>query len=150
MRCNWKFRHESNCSASLNKPRYAKQLSRVTEFSVCTKQPLWIRFLAFSFTVVFELGYALLYQFYAKINIFSIRNVRFGSALWHPEFMHEVILHHIPWYKTEISRMGENRAKTLSGMQEQTAPQRVVWSGSHDKNIVMKWQNVKILNREDK
>ena len=44
-----RFRHEGNCSASRGLPSDAEQLSRVTEFSICTEQPLWILFLYSSF-----------------------------------------------------------------------------------------------------
>ena len=37
-----------NCSASFGKRCDAEQLSRVMEFSICTEQPLWILFLAYS------------------------------------------------------------------------------------------------------
>ena len=37
-----------NCSASRALQSDAEQLSWVTEFSICTKQPLWILFLAYS------------------------------------------------------------------------------------------------------
>ena len=38
------FGHESNCSASRGLPSDAEQLSRVTEFSIRTEQPLEIIF----------------------------------------------------------------------------------------------------------
>ena len=41
----WKFSHEGNCRGL---PSDAEQLSWVTEFSFCTKQPLWIFFLTYS------------------------------------------------------------------------------------------------------
>ena len=44
----WKFRHEGNCSALRDLPSDAEQLSRVTEFSNRTEQPLYILFLAYS------------------------------------------------------------------------------------------------------
>ena len=63
-------------SASLGKPCDAKQLSRVTEFSIRTEQPLWIPFLAyFSFDNSFlkSLNMSLIYEFYAKITEFFIK-----------------------------------------------------------------------------
>ena len=50
--------------------KHAKQLSRVTEFLICTEQLLWILFLAYRFpsTTVFNLQYALFYLFNAKIS----------------------------------------------------------------------------------
>ena len=41
-----KFCHEVNCSASRGLPSDAEQLSWVTGLSICTKQPLWVLFLA--------------------------------------------------------------------------------------------------------
>ena len=55
---DWKFRPKGNCSASRGLPNDAEQLSLVTEFSVCTSQPLWILFLAYriySYNIVFIL-----------------------------------------------------------------------------------------------
>ena len=52
--------------------RDAKQLSRVTEFSIGTEKPLWILF-TFPSTIAFKLEYALLDQFYAKITKFFIK-----------------------------------------------------------------------------
>ena len=46
-----KFHHKNNCAASQGLPAGAEQLSpcrRVTEFSVRSKQPLQILFLAYS------------------------------------------------------------------------------------------------------
>ena len=51
----------------------AEQFARVTAFSIRTEQPLQIIFLAYSSTIVFKLAYALFYQFYDKISIFSIK-----------------------------------------------------------------------------
>ena len=50
----------------------ARQISRMTEFSICTKQPLWILFLAS--TIAFQLEYVLFYEFYAKISQFAVKN----------------------------------------------------------------------------
>ena len=41
---DWKFRHEGNCLASQGLARDTEQLSRVTEFSICTEQSLYSRF----------------------------------------------------------------------------------------------------------
>ena len=37
---DWKFSYESSCSASRGSPSDAEHLSRVTEFSMRTEQPL--------------------------------------------------------------------------------------------------------------
>ena len=53
---------------------------RVTEFSICTEEPLWILFLAYSSsTVAFRLEYVLFHQFYAKLTTFFDQG-KFGTA----------------------------------------------------------------------
>ena len=50
-------------------PNDAEQLSRVTKFSICTEQPLWIFFLhtgTVPLTIAFKLQYALFYQYNAE------------------------------------------------------------------------------------
>ena len=47
VRCELKFRHEGTCLASQGSPSDAQQLSRGTEFSIRTEQPLWILLLAY-------------------------------------------------------------------------------------------------------
>ena len=77
---DWKFHHEGNCSASRSLPSDAEKLSRVTEFSIRTEQPLWISFFAYSsFAITFILENVLFYQIYAQIIHFSIKrcSVRF-------------------------------------------------------------------------
>ena len=50
-----------------------RAVTRVTEFSVCTEEPLWILVLAYytlPSTIAFRLEYVLLYKFCAKITTF--------------------------------------------------------------------------------
>ena len=57
---------------------------RVTEFSVCTKEPLWILFLAYSSfdNCIFSFEPVLSFQFHAKITtFFRSRNGCYGSSL---------------------------------------------------------------------
>ena len=64
----------TNCLASPGLPSDAEQLSRVTEFSIRTEQPLQILFLVYSsFDNAFRLEYVLYCQFYAKITTLSIK-----------------------------------------------------------------------------
>ena len=44
---DWKFHREGDCLASWSLLSDAEQLSKVTEFSIRTKQSLWILFLAY-------------------------------------------------------------------------------------------------------
>ena len=111
---DWKFHHESNRSASQGLPSDVERLSRSTEFSVRTEQPLQnFRFFflrRLPSTIVFELGYALFYQFYADLNTFSIKEM-FGSAPIYDVLASCMWASYTPWYKTEISRTGENWGK---------------------------------------
>ena len=51
------------------------------EFSICTEEPLWILFLAYSSFdhCIFKLEYVLFYQYYAKITTFSDQE-KFSTA----------------------------------------------------------------------
>ena len=68
---------------------WCRTVTRVTEFSFCTEEPLWILFLAyysFGSAIAFRLEYVLFYQFYAKLTtFFGSKKVRYGSSLirWH-------------------------------------------------------------------
>ena len=48
VRCGLNTLSRGNCSVSRGLPSDAEQLSRVTEFSIHSEQPLWIIFLAYS------------------------------------------------------------------------------------------------------
>ena len=58
-----------------------------------------------SLTIVFKLEYALFYHFYTKISSFSIKKCRYDvlTSCMRSSYT--------PWYKTEISRTGENHGK---------------------------------------
>ena len=80
---DWKFRHEGNCSASWGWPSDAEQLSRVAEFSIRTKQLLWILFLAYcSFDNYINAWIVVILSNKRSNNgIFRSRDVRFDSYL---------------------------------------------------------------------
>ena len=55
-------------------------VARVTEFSICTEEPLWLFFLhTLPSRTAFRLEYMLLYQVYAKITTFFYQE-KFGTA----------------------------------------------------------------------
>ena len=95
---DWKFRYEGNCLASQGLQSNAEPLSWVTEFSVCTEQHYRFFFLqTLPSTIVFKLGYALpILSWNTQIGKvhFRSRCVLFGSHLWCPDVMHDVILHY--------------------------------------------------------
>ena len=70
-------------------PSDAEQLSRATDFLIRTHRTTIID--SFSCILVFKLGYALFYQFYAEFRTFSIKKCSVQ------------LLSTTPWYKTEIS-----------------------------------------------
>ena len=71
--CNLKFCIKGNYLVSRDFPSYAKQLSRVTEFSFCTEQPFQILFhTLFLCQFYSSLNPTLFHLFYAKKNIQSI------------------------------------------------------------------------------
>ena len=78
LRCG--FRHEGNCSASRGLASDAEQLSRMTEFSVCPEQPLWIFFLTCSsFTYNIKV-YIQVILSVLRQNIYIFDQEIFGSA----------------------------------------------------------------------
>ena len=72
---DWKSCHDGNCSASRGLPSDAEQLSRVTEFSefALNNHYRFVFLHTLPSMIVFQLEYALFYQFYSEISTFSIK-----------------------------------------------------------------------------
>ena len=81
---DWKFHHESNCSASRGLPSDAEQLPEWQNFQFAPKNHYGFFFLhtvtaTVPSRIAFRLEYVLFYQFYLKIGTFFDQE-RFGTA----------------------------------------------------------------------
>ena len=90
------FLHKGKCSTSRGLPSVAEQLSRMTEFSISTEQPLWILFLAYFSAITFMLE-TVLSNLCSNNYIFQSRDVQFSSYLRH--WCRNV------WWKTYVNMM---------------------------------------------
>ena len=107
-----KIRPEGKCSASRGLPSDAEQLSRVTDFQFASnnhcKQILFIAYSCFDdcikacTCVISSISYWNKYIFDQEM---------FGSAPIYDVLTSCTRSSYTPWYKTEISRTGENRGK---------------------------------------
>ena len=84
---------------SWGKPRDAKQLSWVREFSICTEQPLWILFVAYSFfdNCIQAWTCVILSIIHWNNYIFQWRDAQYGSYLRHWRWRQNV------WRKIDVN-----------------------------------------------